>query len=37
VVSKLDHYEAPPDQQDRHGGFTAYMALKANWYLYFAR
>jgi hypothetical protein len=37
LVSDLDGYEAPLDQQDRHGGFTAYKALKANWFLYFAR
>jgi hypothetical protein len=37
LVTNLDGYEAPPSQQDRHGGFTASKALKGNWYLYFAR
>ena len=37
LVSKLDHFEPPPHLQDDHGGFIAYKALKANWYLYFAR
>ena len=37
LVGKLDRFEPPPHQKDRHGGFIAYKALKANWYLYFAR
>ena len=37
LVKSLDGYEAPPNQQDRYGGFTGSKALKGNWYLYFAR